>query len=223
MRVSLLIPTNRGEWIPWLFHQILKNILVLYEENIFSIEVLVATELPAHLFKKFPKCRVIKCNGTVGVKRNLLVREAKGQYCFFFDDDDWYSSQRVLRHYKLLRNGVKTNNECGKVFNCKQFPDIITCNTVLCYNVFDHSSYLLSFGSESCMAFKRYGAGKFSDGNRGEGNQFVVGKKVYYDNDVINIVALSHNRNTGERKDGSVAAESAEHLFDDHEKKLLGI
>jgi len=58
----------------------------------------------ADLEKKHPNMRVYRNdqNGGVAVTRNRIIREAKGEYIAFFDDDDESAPERLTRQYERI-------------------------------------------------------------------------------------------------------------------------
>ena len=70
-------------------------------------------QILAGLAQQYPQLRIIRQphNQGVGVARNLLVQEARGEYLAFFDDDDISYSQRIaqqverLEAYRAAHNG----------------------------------------------------------------------------------------------------------------------
>jgi glycosyltransferase involved in cell wall biosynthesis/ubiquinone/menaquinone biosynthesis C-methylase UbiE len=60
-----------------------------------------------------PQIRYVRLNGrrTLGVKRNLCVKEARGDLIMHWDDDDWFSSRRITYQVnELLSAGAEI---CG--------------------------------------------------------------------------------------------------------------
>ena len=93
---------------------------------------------------------------TLGMKRNLSIKVASGDYICVWDDDDWYDSNRL-------------NNQ----FNYLQFSQKEACT--LAYTVlYDHNTDLAYYnterntGHENTLLFKRNGAGQYGNLNRGE-------------------------------------------------------
>ena len=67
----------------------------------------------ADLMPADERVRYIRSEGrqSVGAKRNLACREARGEYIFHWDDDDWYPPDRVSRQVRvLLETGAQV---CG--------------------------------------------------------------------------------------------------------------
>jgi glycosyltransferase involved in cell wall biosynthesis len=98
--VSVLTPTyNRAKFIPALVEN--------YKAQTYPkdrMEWLVLDDSPEpirdmflNLTKDIPNVRYIYLDNKVniGVKRNMLNREAKGDICVCMDDDDYYSPERV--------------------------------------------------------------------------------------------------------------------------------
>ncbi len=58
----------------------------------------------ADLEKKHPNMRVYRNdqNGGVAVTRNRIIREAKGEFIAFFDDDDESAPERLTRQYERI-------------------------------------------------------------------------------------------------------------------------
>ena len=99
--VSILVPLNKEIFIPWCFYQIEKNIKKIHDHKLNNYEVLVLSELPIDTFRKHRAPQntfIFNCaDGLyIGVKRNMLMKKARGSYFVFFDADDWYHESRIL-------------------------------------------------------------------------------------------------------------------------------
>jgi glycosyltransferase involved in cell wall biosynthesis len=96
--VSILTPTyNRRKFIPWLIkcynsQKYPKNRMewIIFDDGTDSVRDLFEKE-------NIPNLRYIYQEGKslIGVKRNRLVQEAKGEILIAFDDDDFYPEERV--------------------------------------------------------------------------------------------------------------------------------
>lgn len=67
----------RANWLPWLHHQVEK-------QTILSELILISGD------------------DSIGAKRQRAIRQAKGEYIAWFDDDDWSSHRRLSDGVKLL-------------------------------------------------------------------------------------------------------------------------
>jgi len=116
MKASIIILThNRSE----LLKQALNS--ALNQKNIIDYEVIVIDDNSAnetkHILKDFSykhsNLKVIEytagSNGHLGILRNIGLREAKGDYIFFLDDDNFYNSDFLFEMIKFLDNHEEIN------------------------------------------------------------------------------------------------------------------
>ncbi len=179
MIVSLLIPTNRPNWKPWVQHQVEKLVeqIVIRGKKSIVIEV---------LFDESDK--------TIGKKRNDLCHRARGDYLVFLDDDDWQDPGRVIFQVSLLKETGKSLTFCDPCHN---------------YDLRTGQSFLSYGPSEGCFCFTkeffRKSAKFCEDAQPGEGAQFIRGhwKDTIVSRGKPMVVLFNHGDNTVERENKS--------------------
>ena len=75
---------------PWWIHQISKNI---------------------NKFVKIPKYEILidESEDNIGTKRNNLMKDAKGRYLFFLDDDDWIPDYKFAHFIQMMERNQDLN------------------------------------------------------------------------------------------------------------------
>ena len=103
--VSILVPTkNRPHFLP----NILRNFF-RQDYNTENMELIIADDGDCDMEKIIPDddhIRYIKLDEvSLGEKRNKLMDFAIGKYLIFFDDDDFYPTEKVSECVRLLEEG----------------------------------------------------------------------------------------------------------------------
>lgn len=198
--------------LPWVNYQLWKVMKYSNKKKI-RMELLICSEIDPKLFEHFPKHKFIPCREgeLIGVKRNLLLEASRGEYICVFDDDDWYPHYRIKLCLELM----------------EMLPpdvDLITTNRLFCYNIAQGRSYYVTCESESALFFKRkiyYEEDRtFGTQQIGEGLALAKGKRIYFENDHVMIIALQHSSNTSE-KNTDMNLGKIDDILDPHEMELL--
>lgn len=169
IKVSVIIPTHNREDI------LMRTIFSVQKQTEKNIEILVCDDGSTDRTKESvekcsesdPRIRYISCghNGRPAIPRNIGIREAKGEWLAFLDDDDlWNPVKLEAQLYALEKSGSKaccTNAflyEDGKNTGKRYFPgeedkvygfkDIIRANPVICSSMMIHHSLI-----ENCIGF----------------------------------------------------------------------
>ena len=169
IKVSVIIPTHNREDI------LMRTIFSVQKQTERNTEILICDdgstdrtkERVEKLCESDTRIRYIDCghNGRPAIPRNIGIREAKGEWLAFLDDDDlWNPVKLEVQLHELEKSGLKaccTNAflyEDGKNTGKRYFPgeedriysfkDIIRVNPVICSSMMIHRSLI-----ESCMGF----------------------------------------------------------------------
>lgn len=183
--ISILIPTyNRARF----------SKLVSYNINIQTypniLEVIVADDgnEPLELDVKYKVKYFNVKRMSIGDKRNFLIKQAKGKYCAFMDDDDIYFDSYLSHSIQLLKE--KKKKLVGSADMLFYFlddgkKDMMRCNKI-------------NLLHEATFVFLRKFNSKFNDSNSGEGMSFLNGNEVFiYESDIKKVmVCLGHKNNT---------------------------
>ncbi len=95
--VTVLTPVkDRREFLPTLVAQFLEQDYPEKELVIVNSGAPIAVHAHANV-------RVIDFPGTIGAALNEGIRQARGEYCIRFDDDDWQASDRIARQVAVHR------------------------------------------------------------------------------------------------------------------------
>jgi hypothetical protein len=134
---------------------------------------------------------------TVGMKRNRLCAEARGDILMNMDDDDWYWPQATLARVMELQYQQK---DC---VIATSIPMYCPGDNTTAINVPPLDLPYSQRASEACMAFRRsfWEAQQFGLGRAGEAEAFLRGREdqVGEFNAMGVMVALQHRGNTGGR------------------------
>lgn len=104
--VSCIMPTwNRRAFVPKAIEYFLRQDypnkeLVILDDGADNVRDLVPNSSSAQI-----KCR-LSGKAALGVKRNILVREAQGDLIAHWHDDDWYGPQRLSRQVAVMAQGA---------------------------------------------------------------------------------------------------------------------
>jgi len=104
---------------------------------------------------------------TLGAKRNLCVCESRGDLIMHWDDDDWYSANRLEYQVKTLLNG-KTSI-CG--INQLLYYDLIKKNAYK--YVYPRDQRIWLAGSSMCYTREIWKKYRFEEINIGEDGTFI--------------------------------------------------
>ena len=104
--VSIITPTyNRRRFLPWLVKSIQLQTYplermewLIYDDGTDPIQDLLLPHMKTLNIRYFSS----KEKRTIGMKRNFLHKEAKGEILVMMDDDDYYSPQRVAHAVRKL-------------------------------------------------------------------------------------------------------------------------
>jgi glycosyltransferase involved in cell wall biosynthesis len=102
--VSCIMPTfNRRRFVPLALARFAEQTypnreLVIVDDGTDAVEDLVAGE-PGVRYLRLPRRK------TIGAKRNLACAEARGEIVAHWDDDDWYSRERLERQAAPILRG----------------------------------------------------------------------------------------------------------------------
>lgn len=119
----LCVTENRHEFIPWLLWNYEKQDwrnkeLVIVDSS--SIPISVAGRSDVRLIGTEP-------HTSIGAKRNICMKEARGEIFTWFDDDDWQHPEKLTRIYKPISEGaVIAGNALGwfvdlKTLRCRRY------------------------------------------------------------------------------------------------------
>ena len=159
--VSIIIPTyNRKELL-------LKTVKSIQNQSITSIEILVCDDGSSdgtkdaieEIVNNDNRVRYIDCgaNGRPAIPRNIGIKNARGEWLAFCDDDDyWVSNKLEIQLETVKKYGTKAcctnaylyeidNKELKEYFKNSiteviRFKDILKHNPVICSSVLIHSS-----------------------------------------------------------------------------------
>lgn len=119
--VSCIMPTyNRP-------HYLLRAIYMFYKQDYTNRELIIVDDSDRLKIPKVPKIPNItyielKKKESIGTKRNIAVKHAKGDIFIFWDDDDIYSPNRISKQIKpILKDGIDIT-----VFSNVIYHDICT-------------------------------------------------------------------------------------------------
>ena len=108
MLISCLMPTkNRRRFIAGSVAMFQAQIAPLDELELIVVED--GDEDCSDLLAEEPRARYFRFVGNIGETRNYAVRQARGEICMNWDDDDWYGPTRVstqLQHMFLSARAV---------------------------------------------------------------------------------------------------------------------
>jgi len=105
----------------------------------------------------FPKHKM-----TLGMKRNLSIRAAQGDYICVWDDDDWYSKERIYNQMSFL-------SFTGKRACSLAFTILFDQNTESAYYNAERAT-----GHENSLLFEKEGAGFYGNLNAQEDTPLLV-------------------------------------------------
>lgn len=106
--ISIIIPTyNRVRGLD----RALKSVLVQTYQHWEALVVdNCSSDNTDDLIKSFndPRIKLFKVHneGIIAVSRNLGINQARGEYIAFLDSDDWWSSKKLEKSIKYLRQGA---------------------------------------------------------------------------------------------------------------------
>lgn len=232
MLLSILVATNRKDWIEWFTYQIHK---LINNQRVFSdIEVLVATEIEAIHFDK--DLNVFYHDGNIGTKRNFLMSKAKGSYFMFVDDDDWYNPYRIEMQFACINWSHKLKEQNIVEAKDLQIPiptehienpnnvKACTTQTIDCYDLRIGSYFKIKTGSESCLFLHRDFYDKedfrFYETNSQEGTSITDGNRKILTIENI-VLAFTHKNNTTTRQVVGAKQNVPIKELDPQEKKIL--
>jgi len=105
--VTAVITTfNRKRYLPSAIKSVLNQTMLNFELLVLDNSSSDGTE---HVVKFFddPRIRYIRhCPITIGAQRNLGLREAKGEYIGFLDDDDEWLAAKLERQLEVFHDGA---------------------------------------------------------------------------------------------------------------------
>lgn len=100
---------------------------------------------------------------SLGMKRNLSIRAAQGEYICVWDDDDWYAPERIYNQMNFLQFTKK--NACSLAYTI-----LFDQNTGLAY----YNAQRVT-GHENSLLFKKEGAGAYGNLNVQEDTPLLLG------------------------------------------------
>ena len=152
---------------------------------------------------------------SLGMKRNLSIRAAKGDYMCVWDDDDWYSPERIESQMNFLL-----------------FSNKVAC-ALLTEILFDHNeghTYHMArrpSGQENTMIFSKKGAGQYGNLNMSE-DTFML--HYFYNTNQIAVMDAPelyiysyHKRNTCSRDHFKLVKGWATRLTTDDDERVKTI
>ena len=188
--VSILVPTkNRPEFA----ENILRNFL-RQDYGVENMELIIGDDGLCEIEEILPKNEFIKYHKwekiTLGDKRNELIKLAKGDYLIFFDDDDFYPSDKVSACVEALEL-----SKCEIVGSSVMYVYFPLFGDILKYGPWgkNHSTC-------ATLAFKKeYGEkNKFNSLNKAEERSFLNNYKndLFQMDSLKAILVIAHNNNT---------------------------
>jgi O-antigen biosynthesis protein len=190
--VSCIMPTaDRRVFVP----QAIQCFLRQDYPNCELIIVDDGTDRLADLMPSDPRIRYVRLEGkhTIGAKRNLACKEAKGEIIVHWDDDDWMASWRLSYQVTSL---------------LKEQADLCGLDKVLYYDPRSGQSWQYSYpkggrpwvaGNTLCYTKAFWKGNPFPDINVGEDTRFLWSnhpKRIAILQDVTFYIALMHAGNT---------------------------
>lgn len=165
MKVSIICPTNRPSYIP--------HVTDMYHSQDYKNKELI----------------VIQGDESIGYKRNLACKEAKGDIIIHFDDDDYYAKDYVSKCVEVIKSGADTTG-----LSSAYFANFIN-GRAWKYEYTGTMPYVIGSG----MAYRKsiWVENQFKDTSDGEDRLFLSAAGRVVPHGYINgFLATIHGRNT---------------------------
>lgn len=210
MRVSVICPTNRNYNIDRLIKIFLEQdykdkTLLIGLDSLEGVDLSYLGE-DSNVFTFYEGKKE-----TIGVKRNRLVKGAKGEIIIHMDDDDWYAPDFITRSVNHLLNTKAAITGLSKAYFYKPHTNMWL------YEKNFKQPYVI--GSGMCFHKEVWSKKPFPDTNSGEDLEFQANAgKVIAHEYIDGFMAMIHGNNTASHK----AVAGMKRINPDIAKSILG-